>query len=98
PPPSTPSLHDALPISGIPLIDGVGEDALRTIKEGVKLRLHDGGVYQGGKEVATGIQQTPDSVADQLIEAKAGMSALLEAFSANTDRKSTRLNSSHVKI
>ncbi|HEX4226635.1 MAG TPA: putative cytokinetic ring protein SteA [Pseudonocardiaceae bacterium] len=70
--------------AGIALIDGVGEDVLRTIKEGSKLRLHEGGVYLSDREVAKGIQQTPDSVADQLIEAKAGMSALLEAFSANT--------------
>lgn len=70
--------------AGIPLIDGVGEDALRTIKEGAKLRLHEGAVFMSGKEVAKGVQQTADSVADQLIEAKAGMSALLEAFSANT--------------
>jgi uncharacterized membrane-anchored protein len=70
--------------AGIPLIDGVGEDALRTIKEGAKLRLHDGAVFMSGKEVAKGVQQTADSVADQMIEAKAGMSALLEAFSANT--------------
>ncbi|HJP75488.1 MAG TPA: putative cytokinetic ring protein SteA [Pseudonocardiaceae bacterium] len=70
--------------AGIPLIDGVGEDALRTIKEGAKLRLHEGAVFMSGKEVAKGVQQTADSVADQMIEAKAGMSALLEAFSANT--------------
>jgi uncharacterized membrane-anchored protein len=70
--------------AGIPLIDGVGEDALRTIKEGAKLRLHEGAVYMSGKEIATGTRQTPESVADQMIEAKAGMSALLEAFSANT--------------
>jgi uncharacterized membrane-anchored protein len=75
---------ELLVTAGIPLIDGVGEDVLRTIKEGAKLRLDEGVVYLGDKEVATGIRQTPDSVADQLIEAKAGMSALLEAFSANT--------------
>ncbi len=80
-----PNLGPELLVSaGIPLIDGVGEDALRTIKEGAKLRLHDGAVYLGGKEVAKGTRQTAESVADQLIEAKAGMSALLEAFSANT--------------
>jgi hypothetical protein len=80
-----PNLGPELLVSaGIPLIDGVGEDVLRTIKEGTKLRLHDGAVYLSGKEVAKGVQQTPESVADQLIEAKAGMSALLEAFSANT--------------
>ena len=64
---------ELLVTAGIPLIDGVGEDVLRTIKEGAKLRLHEGGVYlSGDKEVATGVEQTPDSVADQLIEAKAG--------------------------
>lgn len=70
--------------AGVPLIDGVGQDALRAIKEGTKLRLHDGTVYVGEREVAQGVQQTRESVADQMIEAKAGMSAQLEAFSANT--------------
>ncbi|TCP39219.1 putative membrane-anchored protein [Tamaricihabitans halophyticus] len=68
----------------IPLIDGVGAEVLRTIKDGTKLRLHQGTVYAGEREIATGIEQTADSVADQMIEAKAGMSAQLEAFSANT--------------
>ena len=33
--------------------------------------------------IAQGIEQTPESIADLLIEAKAGMSAQLEAFAAN---------------
>jgi len=70
--------------AGIPLIDGVGQDALREIKEGSKLRLHDGTVFVGEREVAQGTRQTKESVADQMVEAKAGMSAQLEAFSANT--------------
>lgn len=70
--------------AGIPLIDGVGTAALHDIKEGARLRLHAGVVYAGTRELAKGIEQTPESVADQMIEAKAGMSAQLEAFSANT--------------
>ncbi|MEU5696142.1 putative cytokinetic ring protein SteA [Actinosynnema sp. NPDC020468] len=70
--------------SGIPLVDGVGTGVLRELKEGVKLRLHEGGVFVGDKEVARGVEQTAESVADALIEAKAGMAAQLEAFSANT--------------
>ncbi|WP_026424344.1 putative cytokinetic ring protein SteA [Actinokineospora inagensis] len=70
--------------AGVPLIDGVGQEALRVIKEGARLRLHDGGVFAGDREIATGTRQTPDTIADQMIEAKAGMSAQLEAFSANT--------------
>ncbi|MFC0112664.1 putative cytokinetic ring protein SteA [Kibdelosporangium aridum] len=69
---------------GIPLIDGVGVHALREIREGSKLRLHAGTVYCGDREVARGTQQTAETIADQMIEAKAGMSAQLEAFSANT--------------
>lgn len=68
----------------IPLIDGVGGETLRTIKDGSKLRLHQGSVFVGDREVARGTEQTPDSIADQMIEAKSGMSAQLEAFSANT--------------
>ncbi len=41
-------------------------------------------MYVGRHEVAKGIVQTPESVADQIVEARAGMSAQLEAFSANT--------------
>ncbi|HEX9339198.1 MAG TPA: putative cytokinetic ring protein SteA [Pseudonocardiaceae bacterium] len=70
--------------AGVPLIDGVGVAVLHDIKEGAKLRLHEGVVYAGERELAKGAAQTPESVADQLIEAKAGMSAQLEAFSANT--------------
>lgn len=70
--------------AGIPLIDNVGTDVLRDIKDGSKVRLYETSVYIGEREVATGVEQTPESVADAMIEAKAGMSAQLEAFSANT--------------
>ncbi|RZS29526.1 putative membrane-anchored protein [Herbihabitans rhizosphaerae] len=75
---------EVLVAAGIPLLDGVGAAALGKIKEGSKLRLHDNAVYVGDREVATGVLQSVESVADQMIEAKAGMSAQLEAFSANT--------------
>jgi len=70
--------------AGIPLVDNVGTGVLGDIKDGSKVRLHENTVYLGEREVATGVQQTPESVADAMVEAKAGMSAQLEAFSANT--------------
>jgi uncharacterized membrane-anchored protein len=70
--------------AGITLIDGVGPEVLRAIKEGSKVRLHEGGVFLGEREVGRGTQQTIETIADLMIEAKAGMSAQLEAFSANT--------------
>jgi uncharacterized membrane-anchored protein len=75
---------EILVAAGIPLIDSVGGEVLRNVKDGTKLRLHAGAVYVGERKVAYGTEQTPESIADQMIEAKAGMSAQLEAFSANT--------------
>jgi uncharacterized membrane-anchored protein len=69
--------------AGIVLVDGVGADALR-IKDGSRLRLHEGRVYVGETEVARGVEQDANSIADLMIEAKSGLSAQLEAFSANT--------------
>jgi len=70
--------------AGIELIDGVGPEVLRAIREGSRVRLHEGGVFVGDKEVGRGTVQTIETIADLMIEAKAGMSAQLEAFSANT--------------
>ncbi|HEY3895275.1 MAG TPA: putative cytokinetic ring protein SteA [Pseudonocardiaceae bacterium] len=69
--------------AGIMLIDGAGADVLR-IKDGSRLRLHQGRIYLGELEVACGVEQDVDSIADLMIEAKSGLSAQLEAFSANT--------------
>ncbi|GGM79618.1 thiamin pyrophosphokinase [Longimycelium tulufanense] len=68
----------------IPLVDAVGSEVLRTLRDGTRIRIHEGVIYAGDREVARGVAQTTESIADQLIEAKAGMSAQLEAFSANT--------------
>ncbi|SFK27103.1 Uncharacterized membrane-anchored protein [Amycolatopsis sacchari] len=70
--------------AGIPLVDGVGGEVLRRLKDGTKVRLHEGVLYIGERRIAAGTEQTRESVADQMIEAKAGMSTQLEAFSANT--------------
>jgi uncharacterized membrane-anchored protein len=70
--------------AGIPLIDGVGGEVLRRLKDGSRIRLHEGVVFLGERRIASGTEQSRESIADQMIEAKAGMSTQLEAFSANT--------------
>ncbi|WP_199434903.1 putative cytokinetic ring protein SteA [Qaidamihabitans albus] len=70
--------------AGIPLLDRVGGEILHSVKDGGRVRVHEDAVYVGDRKVGTGNVQTPESVADQMIEAKAGMSTQLEAFSANT--------------
>jgi len=69
--------------SGVLLLDDVGGKIFSRIKDGAKIRLDGAAVYQGEELLAEGFEQTPESVADLLIEAKAGMSAQLEAFAAN---------------
>ena len=70
--------------AGITLVDAVGPDALQTIKDGSKLRLHEGVVYAGELELTRGVHQDVESVADALVEAKSGLIHQLEAFAANT--------------
>lgn len=78
---------EVLLAAGITLVDGVGREVFDAVKDGRAVRLHEGGLFttgRGATEVARGFEQDTDSVADLMIEAKAGMSAQLEAFSANT--------------
>lgn len=69
--------------AGVALVDGVGERIFSRLKDGAKVRLDGGELFLGEEPVASGIAQTPESVADLMIEAKTGMSAQLEAFAAN---------------
>src|SRR5664279_2856641 len=65
------------------LVDGVGEKIFGKVKDGAKIRIDGGAVYLGEEPVAQGTEQSPESVADLMIEAKTGMSSQLEAFAAN---------------
>ncbi len=75
---------EVLVAAGIVLVDGVGPDLLREVRDGAKLRLHDGAVFAGEKMVGRGVPQTVDSVATAMQRAKHGVSNQLEAFSADT--------------
>jgi len=70
--------------AGITLVDGVGPDALHVIKDGSRIRVHGGLVFVGERQVAEGVEQSVDSVADAMVEAKSGLAHQLEAFAANT--------------
>jgi uncharacterized membrane-anchored protein len=75
---------EILAAAGIPVLDDVGTEVFTAIKDGTWVRLDGGVLYAGEREVATGTPQTSETVAARLLDAKAGMSAQLEAFSANT--------------
>jgi uncharacterized membrane-anchored protein len=70
--------------AGVMLVDAVGPEVMHAVKDGSRVRLHDGVIYLGDRAVAEGVAQTPESVADALVEAKSGLAHQLEAFAANT--------------
>ena len=70
--------------AGVPLLDGVGPDVFAAVKDGSILRLDGDTLYEGEEAVAKGDEQTVETVAALLLDAKAGLAAQLEAFAANT--------------
>ena len=54
------------------------------VKDGAKVRLHNGGVYAGDRRIALGHERTDLEIHDLMIEAKTGLVAHLEAFAGNT--------------
>ncbi|WP_219414796.1 putative cytokinetic ring protein SteA [Pseudonocardia nigra] len=70
--------------AGIALVDAAGTEALHSIRDGSRIRLHEGAVYAGEARLVQGVEQNADTVADALVEAKSGLSHQLEAFAANT--------------
>src|SRR5690606_8279974 len=70
--------------AGIPLIDVLGP-AIMELTEGARVRI-DGGVVQGpdGEVIAEGTRQTPETVAEAMEAARAGLSEQIEAFATNT--------------
>lgn len=80
-----PNLGPAALISaGITLVDGIGDETLRRLRDGSRIRLHDGAVFLGDELVGRGVPQTEESVAEAMHHAKEGLANQLEAFSANT--------------
>ncbi|MGY1701725.1 putative cytokinetic ring protein SteA [Geodermatophilus sp. SYSU D00766] len=76
---------EILTAAGIPLVDGVGKDVLGALKEGAQVRVEGDTLYgPDGAPVAKGTEQTPDTVAAAMAEARAGLSTQLEAFATNT--------------
>ena len=70
--------------AGIPLLDEAGPDVFERVAEGATVRLHGEDLYSGEEVVAKGRLQTAESVGSAMAEAKAGATAQLQAFVANT--------------
>ena len=76
---------EVLLTAGIPILDNVGGDIFGQIREGDRIRVHDGTVYStDGAIVAKGDVQTEEALAGAMAEARAGLALQLEAFASNT--------------
>jgi uncharacterized membrane-anchored protein len=75
---------EILVANGIPLVDGVGTGVLADVHDGDIVRLYEGSLYAGDRAVATGEQQTIETVQQAMLDARTGLAVQLEAFAANT--------------
>src|SRR6059058_6166682 len=66
---------EILTAAGIPLVDGVGKDVFARLKEGASVRLEGDTLYAEDDTVlAKGVEQTPETIAQAMTEARAGLS------------------------
>jgi uncharacterized membrane-anchored protein len=75
---------EVLVANHIVLVDNAGPEIFKKIKDGAKVRLHDGGVYTGDRRLAHGVERTDEEIADLMHDAKTGLVAHLEAFAGNS--------------
>jgi hypothetical protein len=75
---------EVLVANNIVLIDNAGPEIFKKIKDGAKVRLHDGGVYTGDRRLVHGVERTDEEIADLMHDAKTGLVAHLEAFAGNS--------------
>lgn len=75
---------EVLVANGITLIDSIGPEVFKKVKDGSTVRVHNGGIYNGDRRLIAGTPRTDADVHHLMTEAKTGLVAHLEAFSGNT--------------
>src|SRR6185312_6937371 len=71
---------EVLVANGVTLIDEAGPTVFKKIRDGAKIRLHNGAVYSGDRRLARGVERNDVEIADLMHEAKSGLVAHLESF------------------
>ncbi|BBH63416.1 thiamin pyrophosphokinase [Actinoplanes sp. OR16] len=69
---------------GVVLVDSLGEDVFKGLREGQTVSIDGGTVLLGGEPIASGDRQDAETVAKAMADAREGLSVQLEAFAANT--------------
>jgi len=74
----------ALLRAGITLIDNIGDGILDHLNEGDVIDIIDGKVFLGGREIASGTEQTTSTLDQQIQIARENMEKEIESFAENT--------------
>jgi uncharacterized membrane-anchored protein len=75
---------ELLAAAGVVLVDEVGVDVFKQVKDGGRGRVHDGTLYVGDRAVAEGRPLDLDAVREQMDNAREGISSQLQSFAHNT--------------
>jgi len=75
---------EVLATAGIPLVDAVGPSVFSTLDEGQQVRVHGGVVSRGDSRVASGEVLDAERVSEMMTDARSGLAAQTEAFTAST--------------
>ncbi len=75
---------ELLAAAGVVLVDEVGQDVFKQLKDGARGRVHAGTLYVSEREVATGRSLSLDDVREQMDNAREGISSQLQSFAHNT--------------
>src|SRR5690348_13923493 len=75
---------EVLVANGVTLIDDTGPDVFKKVKDGARVRLHEGAVYAGDRQLILGTERTDHEIHELMHEAKSGLVSHLEAFAGNT--------------
>jgi uncharacterized membrane-anchored protein len=70
--------------AGVPLVDSVGPEVLKLVRDGERLRLDGGVIYRGDEALAGGELATAERVQTQMRDARTGLASQLEAFAGDT--------------
>lgn len=75
---------EVLVANGIVLVDETGPETFKRVKDGHRIRIHNGGLYAGDRRLVRGTEREEHEIAELMMEAKTGLVAHLEAFAGNT--------------
>jgi uncharacterized membrane-anchored protein len=75
---------EVLTSAGVVVVDRCGDTVLGAVKDGAGVRLHEGTLYVGDRQVASGREVDATVVADEMESARLGLRAQLESFTHNS--------------